>query len=189
MANWVSIFIRVAGTINPITAWLVQLQSEMDSAVLTERVKRLEDPLLSIHPDLPEVGRIVYDAIRAGNESSFTIADETYQKYRRCFALLEQQGYLTSAHRLGNPVPVNTRISDPHFLLYLCAMFEDRSKMDALFTRTDTAQPGSSLDGKAIAKDLNLPIPVARAVFEVYEQKGLGFCSKEAGSVSYYASA
>ena len=189
MSNWVSTFVRVAGTFNPLTAALVQLQSELDSAALDERVKRLENPLRALHPDLPEVGRVIYEALKAANDSSFKIADETYLKYRRCFALLEQQDYLESAHRLGSPVPLHTRIADPHFLLYLCALLEERAKMDALLARTDAASPGSSLDGKAIAQELNLPLPVVRAVFETFEERGLGFCSKEIGRVSYHANA
>lgn len=189
MSNWVSTFIRVVGTFNPLTAALVQLQSELDSTALDERVKRLENPLRSLHPDLPDVVRVVYDALKASNDYSFKISDDSYKKYRRCFALLEQHNYLESAHRLGSLVPLNTRISNPHFLLYLCAMVEDRAKMDALLARTESAPQGSSLDGKAIAQDLSLPLPVVRAVFEIFAERGLGFCSREIGRVSYHASA
>lgn len=123
MANWVSTLVKVAGQFSPFTAALVQLQSEVDSAALAERLKRLEDPLRGLHPDLPEVAKLIYETVKMNNDSSFTISTEIYQKYRRCLALLEQKGLVTSSHRIGNPVPLNTRTSDPHFLLYLCAMF------------------------------------------------------------------
>lgn len=48
---------------------------------------------------------------------------------------------------------------------------------------------GKWLDGKNIRADIELPLPVIKAVFDIYESKGYGLCSKTMGAVRYLGKA
>lgn len=73
--------------------------------------------------------------------------------------------------------------------MYMCALAEDKQKMEALMKTVDDCPKGKWLDGKQIQKSLGLPLPVIQAVFDIYESKGYGQCSKEKGSSKYLAKA
>ncbi|MBI5768681.1 MAG: hypothetical protein HZA93_12860 [Verrucomicrobia bacterium] len=184
--NWISTLIKVAGSVSPLTSPLVQLQSEMDSAALQARLVRLEDPLSALQPDIPEASAVIYSIIKKTEDASFKLEDDTYQRFRRALAILESRGHIVCAHRLGHQVPLGIRVSDPGYLLfYLCPRFEDGEKMRLLVKTIDECTPGHWLDGKAVARELGLPVPVVKACFDLYEEKGYGFSSREIGRVSY----
>jgi len=71
----------------------------------------------------------------------------------------------------------------------LCALEEDKDKMDSLIGVVENCNIGEWLDGNEIRNTIKLPLPVIMAVFNIYEAKGYGVCSKEIGSCKYLGKA
>ena len=57
--------------------------------------------------------------------------------------------------------------------------------MDGLVQLMENCTTGQWLRGEDIASDLHLPLPVIKALFQLYEARGLGNFSKETGAVNY----
>lgn len=148
---------------------------------------RLEDPLTHLHEDMPELSRWLYAAVQAAGEARLKFDEETYARFQRGLAVLESHGHIECAHVIGREVPLSLSVSDPAFLLYLAARFEDRTKMAALITALEECPRGTWLNGITLAQDLGVSRAVVQASFQLYEERGLGFCSREIGRVSYCA--
>ncbi len=187
--NWFISIIRVAGASFPVASSLVQLQSEIDSKALLDRVDKLEDPISYLHDDLPELSRHIYKRLKTNNSSKLDFDDEFYKKYSRALAVLESQGYVKGGHALGKNYAAGIRLIDPSYIMYLCALEEDSEKMESLVKIVDKCNIGEWLNGDDIQLSLSLPIPTIKAVFDIYESKGYGLCSKEIGSCKYVGKA
>lgn len=179
--------VRVVGSSFPATSWLVQLQAEINSKELLERLDKLEDPISYLHKDVPELSRLIYQKLKLVNSDSvrLTFNDEFYNKYDRALATLESQGYIKGGHIQGKKYAVGIRLVDPSYIMYLCVLEEDGEKMSSLIKVVDNCKNGECLDGNKIQKSIDLPLPVIKAVFNMYELKGYGWCSKEIGSIRY----
>ena len=186
--NWLSILIRVAGSATPLTAPLVQLQSELDSRVLERRVDRIEDPISTLHPDIRSLATQLYVALCDRRSSHVDLTDEQYSAAARPLALLEGAGYIRGAHGIGQRWVGGLTMS-PTFVLYLAALEESSVAMKAVLERVDTAPPGRWLDGDALAREFSVPVPAVRAVLELFAARGLGILSQEVGKTAYYARA
>ncbi|MDI6786029.1 MAG: hypothetical protein QMD92_04895 [bacterium] len=57
--------------------------------------------------------------------------------------------------------------------------------MEELVKIVDSCESGKWLDGEKIKADVKLPLPVIKAVFDIYESKGYGLCSKAIGVAKY----
>ena len=187
--NWLSTIIRVAGSQFPVASALVQLQSELDSDALSQRIKRLEDPVSFLQEDVPTVSKLIYEALKSQNSTSLNFDDDFYTRYSRSLAALHSKGLIASKHRLGRHLPIGIAVVDPSYVMYLCALAEDEAKMTHLVDRVDRCKIGEWLDGHQISQELQLPLPVVKACFSIYEAKGYGLCSHEIGRVSYCGNA
>jgi hypothetical protein len=187
--DWLFSLIRIAGVAFPASASFVQWQAEISSKDLLERVQQLEDPVSFLHGDIPELSKLIYQSLRKNESPVLSFNDEFYDQYSRALAALESQGYIESTRCLGNRHPVNIFLGDASFIMYMCALAEDKSKMARLFSSVDSCAVGLWLDGKKIKKEIDLPLPVILAMFEIFESKGIGYRSKEVGSAMYYAKA
>jgi hypothetical protein len=184
-ADWLFALIRIAGTQFPVASALVQLQAELDSKALAQRIEKLEDPISHLHEDVPAVSRLLYGALKAQNSAMLSFEREFYSRYQRPLAMLESQRYIRGEHGIGHPYIGGIVLCDPTFIMYLCALAEAKEKMSSLVSTVDSCKPGQRLDGKKIALDLDLPEPVVKAVLSIYESKGLGLLSKEIGAIHY----
>jgi hypothetical protein len=187
--DWLLSIVRVAGVAFPVASSLVQLQAEIDSKSLKERVARLEDPVSYLHDDVPELSREIYRELKLKNSEKFDFDEEFYKKYGRALAALESQGYIKGSHVIGKRFAAGIRIIDPSFIMYMCALEVDDSKMEALLKIVDSCNVGEWLDGRRIQEEIDLPLPVIRAVFDIYESKGYGICSKEIRACQYLGKA
>lgn len=185
--DWLFSSIRIAGVAFPVSASLVQWQAEISSKDLLARVQKLEDPVSFLHEDIPELSKLIYQSLRKNESLVLSFVDEFYEKYSRALAALESQGYIESSRCIGNRQPVNISLCDASFIMYMCALAEDKSKMARLFSSVDSCAVGLWLDGKKIKEEIDLPLPVILAMFEIFESKGIGYRSKEVGSAMYYA--
>jgi hypothetical protein len=92
-------------------------------------------------------------------------------------------------HVLGRQLPIGILVVDFSYIMYLCALVEDSDKMEQLVTKVDKCKVGEWIDGNQLFQELQLPLPVVRASFGIYEAKGFGLCSREIGRVSYCGNA
>jgi hypothetical protein len=185
--EWIAALIRAVGSSFPGAASLVQLNSEIESSKIKERLEHLEDPISSLHPDVRELSSKIYEAVKGSNSNALTFDNSFYQNSRRPLAALEAYGAIRGEHALSKRYACGIRITSPVYMLYMAALFESGKSMSKLIHVVDTCEPGKWLDGNAIALDLCLPSPLVRSVFEIYRDKGYGLLSGEIGSNKYMA--
>lgn len=186
--DWLLAIIRIAGVSFPGAASLVQLQAEIDRAgaeALAERVRRLEDPISALHPDVPSVAKTIYSAMTDEDEAHVWLDADFYNQFSKALAVLEARGFIKGQHTIGHRYHDGLRVIDPSFIMYMCALCEDDDQMQALIDRVESCERGRWLHGHDIKKDLALPMPVIRACFEVFEANGYGQCSQEIGPPKY----
>ena len=179
--------VKIAGASFPLASSLVQFLAEVDSKALIERVERLEDPVSCIHDDVPELSRLIYRKLKVETLTKLDFDDEFYKKYSRALATLESHGFIKGVHALGKKYAAGIRLVDPSYIMYLCALEEDSEKMESLMKVVDGCKVGQWLDGNRI--QIELPLPVIQAVFDIYESQGFGLCSREIGSCNYMGKA
>lgn len=179
--NWFFSIIRSAGSSFPVSASFVQLQSELDSDKLDKRIKRIEDPVSNLHPDIQIVSKKMYALIKKTERENITFDNEFIEKYGRPLAILEKNGFIKGSHAIGKCWVGSTYLSDPSYVLYLCKLSEPEKKMNSFFRLLEGSKPGDSFEGVDIQKTIDLPIPVIKAFFKVYQSMGYGFCSKTIG--------
>jgi hypothetical protein len=185
--EWFLTILRVAGASFPGASSLVQLQAEFDSKVLIERITKLEDPISTLHGDVPELSRQIYRKLKLHNSTVLEFEPPFYEKFSRSLAAIESKGYLKNHYTLGNSYQVSISLIDPYYIMYLCSLEEDSDKMEILLEIVDNCNVGQWLDGSNL--EIDLPLPVIKAVFDIYESNGYGLCSKEVGVCRYMAKA
>lgn len=185
--DWFCSLIRIAGVNFPVAASFVQLQAEISSNVLLKRVQKLEDPVSFLHEDIPELSKHIYQVLKENESLTQSFDDEIYERYSRALAVLESQGYIEGTHCVGKRFGGGVFLCDASFIMYMCALVEDKSKMEQLFNLVNSCAFGLWLDGKEIKTKIDLPLPVIKAIFEIFESKGFGLCSKENGTAMYLA--
>jgi hypothetical protein len=168
---------------------LIQLQAELSGLEIQARLHKIEDPISHIHPDVRELAREIYSALRSRGKWPLEMSAEFYARYSRPLAMLEAARHIDATHALGRRFAGGLWSNGPAFTLYMCALYEDPVKMDALVTRVDQAPPGMHLDGQALARELDLPPASVKAVFESFSDKGLGLTSPALRDFSYRAKA
>ena len=125
--DWLLAIGRIAGVSSPLTAWLVQLQAEIDRAgakALAERVRKLEDPVSGLHPDVPEVAKVIYSAMTDEDEAHVWFDADFYNTFSKPLAVLEARGLIKGEHTIGNRYHDGLRVIDPSFIMYMCALCE-----------------------------------------------------------------
>lgn len=187
--NWFISIVKIAGASFPVASSLVQLHSEIESGALLRRLEKLEDPVSFLHEDVPALSKLIYQELKSKESNNLSLDDEFYSKYSRPLATLETKGYIEGIHTLGNRYYGGIYLCDPSFIMYLCALSENKNKMEELIQLVDACEVGRWIDGKGIKKDLDLPLPVIKAVFDIYESKGYGLCSKSIGVYKYMGKA
>lgn len=184
--GWLLTIARIAGTTSPFTAWLVQAEAEIKAKDFQTRLERLEDPFSRLHPDVRELGRILYESIQNTDESRVQLDDTRMQRYARALAILKAAGCIEGTSTVGGgPFYGGIYVTDPSFLLYLCTLYEDSDLMDRFVERVEKTPARTSLRGDELSTEYALPLPIVKAVFQVYERRGLGILSKETGTVNY----
>jgi len=175
----------MAGVSFPVSFAYIQLLNDLDAEKFSERIKKLEDPISFLHDDIPAISEAFYAEIRRTNYDNLKFEDVFYEKFSRPIAVLKSKGFIVCAHALGRRHPLSIRVSDATYIMYLCELFEDSEKMEKLVKIVDDCKIGEWLDGKIIAKNLELPIPVAAAVFDIFEEKGYGIGSDQIDVLKY----
>lgn len=183
--DWFFKIIRIAGASFPLASSLVQLQAELDSDALKNRLHKLEDPITHLHPDVVELSRTLYQKLKLTDLEQLHFSEDFYAQYSRPLASLETAGLISKNHVLFSKVPTGINLTDPSFIMYMCNLAEDQQKMQEIVDIVEKCEMGSRLDGDALQTRLDLPRVVIRAVFMIYEAKGYGRVSKITGSCNY----
>lgn len=190
-AFWLFPLLRVLGVNFPGFAAAVQLSAEYDARRVQERLRRLEDPISALHPDVPTVSALLYGRLRAGyGGAKVELSDEEVALFARPLALLEGAGRIRGTHAIGSrPFVGGVWLSDPEYLVYLATLHEDPDRTGPFLARVDAAPAGTWIRGAELAEEYGLPLAVVRAVFELYARRGLGVLSRELGTANYLAQA
>jgi hypothetical protein len=187
--DWFIKIVRIAGASFPGASSLVQLQSEIDSQAMANRLEELSDPISYLHEDVPEVSKLIYKNLRDKDSSILDFSEEFYRKFSRPLTALESIGLISKNGVIGSRIPCGINLIDPSFILYMCNLAEDPHKMQAITDIVDSCELGLWLDGVQLKDSIKLPVTVIRAVFEVYESKGYGIMSKTIGTCQYLSNA
>jgi len=184
-SDWFIKIVRIGGASFPGTASLVQFQAELDAIQVREKLQKLEDPISYLHDDVPELSKEIYKALEQQDSVKLDFDDDFYSKYGRALAVIESQGLISTSGALGKTFPLDINLIDPSFIMYICSLSNIDSKMEELFRIVDSCDKGKSLNGDSISQELILPRYVIKAVFQIFESKGYGFCSGAIGSCKY----
>ena len=187
--DWLLSIVRIAGASFPVASSLVQLNSEIESKALLQRVEKLEDPISHLHEQIPELSKRIYQEVKKTNSTSIEFVDSFYKEFSRPLAALESQKFIKGGHAIGRPFALGFRVVDPSYIMYMCALTEESQKMEALINKVDSCEVGKWINGVEIHESLGIPLPVVQAVFEIYETKGYGLCSKTIGESKYMGKA
>lgn len=179
--KWLCAIIRIVGVSFPGMSSLVQLQAELDANSIDDRLKKLEDPISALHEDVPELSKLIYSRIQIAESNSISLDDSSYAKFRRALASLESAGHIRGAHALGKRFAAGLRVENATYMLYMCSLFEDESKMDKLIEIVESCHRGQSLRAQNVMQETGLANAVINAVFKIFEAKGYGIRSKEVG--------
>ena len=183
--NWLFSLARVIGSGIPFGGVLVQISAELDSRQVQQRLAKLEDPISALHPDVREFSRSVYEQVRTTQASRIQFTDDDLTRHSRVIALLEKAGLLRGSHAIGQRHPIALWLESPQYVLYMAALYENTDAMGRLVSHIDSGAPGTWLRGEDLATQFEVPLPVVRALFELYESRGLGLMSKEIGATNY----
>ncbi len=188
--NWFYSAVRIAGASFPVSSMLVQLQAELDAKKFNNRLQKLENPISALHEDINEISCLIYGKIKRTDDLLIEFENHIYRKFSRVLAVLEKSLFIKGLHVIGSErFAKGLRICDPTYVLYLSQLFEEQKKMGKIFKKVDSCAIGQELDGKLIKKEINVPLPVIKAIFDVFEAKGYGICSRVIGSAVYIGTA
>ena len=187
--EWFLKLVRIAGVNFPVAASLVQLQAEIDSGKIAERLNKLEDPISFLHEDVPAASKEIYQNLSVNDSVNLDFADGFYTMYSRPLAALSKKSFISMNNVIGSRTPRGITLIDPTFIMYMCVLAENQNKMQRIVEIVDTCEIGKWLDGDKLKYEIGLPKYVIRAVFEIYEAKDYGLLSKTIGSCQYMGNA
>lgn len=179
--DWFMSIVRICGASFPVSSSLVQLQAEIDAKAFNERLIKLEDPISQLHLDVQTVSKLLYEALLSANSQHFHLEPSQYEEFGKPLALLESHGFLKGEHSISTRYYAGIRLLDPSYIMYVCKLFADNQAMEALVNRVESCPKREWIQGDVIARELNLPLPVVEACFDIFESMGYGLCAKELG--------
>ena len=188
--NWFFSATRIAGSAFPVSSMLVQFQAELDVEKVNNRLHKLVNPISALHDDINDISDLIYNEIKRSDDLFIEFDRDVYRKFSRVLAVLEKSSFIKGFHTIGSErFAKGLTITDPTYVLYLSALFENEKKMEIIFKTVDSCDIGQTLKGKQIKEEVGVPLPVIKAVFDIFEEKGYGTCSKAIGSAVYIGTA
>lgn len=183
--GWIASLARVIGTAIPFGGAAVQISAELEGREIQRRLKQIEDPLSALHPDVRAVSQLLYERLATADGSKVELSPQEHDQYARSLAMLEANGLLDGTRAIGTHYAIDYWFNSPAYVLYMAALYEDADLMERLVQRVDRLERGTCLNGLQLAEELNIPVRVVKAVLELYTARGLGFMSRELGTVTY----
>lgn len=168
------------------TAWIVQLETDLTIDEILSRLEKLEDPIGSLHPDVPAVAKLLYSNLQQAESNSIVLEVADYEQYSRPLRILESQEHLVGKHELGKSFSKGLRVHSVDFMLYMCCVSGHTKNLDSCIEIVDRCSRGESLRSLEVVRQTSLPNAVVVAVFDLYVSMGLGNRSNENGVDKVY---
>ena len=185
--DWITAIAKSAASNTPFTSWIVTLLGEKSIAEIQKRVKNLEDPISTLHEDVPILSGIIYKHITTHDSINIHLSTNDYERFAQALVMLDSQGYIKGKHTLTKKYYAGIQITCPNFIMYMCVNNEKEKALNALFDTANACRRGESLRSLELSTKLNLPNPIIQAVFKICESYGLGKCSNERSiNTTYY---
>lgn len=185
--EWFLKIIRIAGVSFPGPASFVQLQAELTAIEMENRLQKLEDPISFLHEDIHEISKTIYQDLSKKDSVNVDFDEKFYTQFRRGLAVLNSQDLLSLVSVIGSIIPRGINLKNPFYIAYMSAIAENHTKMEDLVSRIDNLPIGKSLEAEDLKKQIGIPKYVIRAIFQLFESKGYGFCSGGNMHISYTA--
>ena len=172
--------LSVLGANLPFASNFLQFRSEISGCKNEKRLKTLEDPISALHPSIPDLSLLLYQAIKSNNDSCGWLDkdDLNLDYYRKAFLLLDAHGYLEDK---GCIIEFNT----PSYMMYMATISEKDNIINELNGYMDDCESGCSIYASDLANSLNLPLALVLSVFEIYESKGYGYYDRTIDCEAY----
>jgi hypothetical protein len=185
VARWAITGIKVIMSMNWLGSVAVAVGGEISSRKIQERLRRLEDPIGSLHQDVRPLAEHLY---RQMAESGRTMVPPTpeLEQYARALGMLASHGHVELTRVMVGGIRA-VGLKSSAFILYSAWLTEDPDLMERLFRTVDTTPAGSSINGNDLAAELTLPMPVVRALLRVYADNKLGILSSTSKTPHYRA--
>ena len=187
--DWFLKVVRIVGVNFPVAASFIQLQAEIDSAAISARIEKLEDPISYLHEDVQTVSKVIYLKLCSRDSININLETDEYVTFSRAIAALDSAGCLVKKKKLGSTIPFELSLNNPSFIMYLCMLFEEDYKMEEVLGLVNGCTVGEWLNGVDIGKSIGLPVCVVHSIFKIYEAKGYGFVSNSIGVSKYLGKA
>jgi hypothetical protein len=165
------------------------MNAEIDARRVQERLRKLEDPISELHPAVREFSELLYSRTADADDENIKLSEDEVRRYARVLAILEAAGMIGGTHSFTQQFVSGVRLSNPAYVLYMAALYEDPDLMERVVQRVDSTQPRTWLDGRELATEYALPPRTVRAVLQTFEQRGLGIMSHMDGGFRYLARA
>ena len=175
--EWFLRLIRITGASFPGASSLVQLQSELSSIEFENRLRVLEDPIGNIDEHVQDASKVMYQAMKDQDSVNLNLDNDFYEKYSRTLILLENGGLLKREVASGHPQPLCINLTNPFFIIYMSAFYEDADAMSEINDLVNNCPKGKTLNAELISQEKSVPKYTVRAVFLIYESKRFGCCT------------
>lgn len=190
-AKSIAALFRVLASCNPLGSMGNQLRAEINEDKLNEKLAPLDDPIGTIHEDVPELSEIIYEQIQSETEHttvSIQLDDEQYQKYSVALKRLESAGLLHRNVVLARTAPISLDKLSHTYIMYMANKFDDFTKLKLLSRDIKNCPSGKWLNGRELASEVQLPLPVVHACLKKHETDGHGIMSQSMNESRYMAS-
>jgi len=143
-----------------------------------------------IKEDADNLSKIVYQQIKEhrydDSDTSFKLDDKVYDQYKKAIKYLVSEGFIKEERAIGHKYPIKMRLTNPLYKSYICELTDDAAMLSKLTGIMNSMTEGEQIRAAdAREKGINLPLPIIRAVFELYEYKQDGIMSKTIGESLY----
>ena len=189
--GWFSNIVQLASSATGL-GWLSTALSQIDASKLEKRIANLEDPISTIHRDVPELCKTIYESLNSKSVDPrhlyrVTLEPDQREKFDSVLKVLDAKEIISIPLdcRKNRPVSCEFTVTDPLFCLYVFELYGPKLKVQQLKEYLDNYQTNIWYDGKDLAMDFEVPIEVPDALFKLASARGLGLKSGTIGKSSF----
>jgi len=185
-AKLTAALLRIVAACTPLGSMGNQLRAEIKEEESNRKLAFIDDPIGSIHEDVPELSEIIYKQIQPETEHTtvnIQLDDEQHQKYSVAIKQLESADLLHS-----NAVQFRLNKLSHTYIMYMANKFDNFTKLKLLSRDIKNCPSGKWLNGRELAREAQLPLPVVHACLKKHESDGHGMMSQTMNESRYMAS-
>ncbi len=131
-----------------------------------------------LHEDVPELSKKIYESLSKNDSVNLEFEQSFYEKYERPLAVLENKKLISKQPPIiGSKIPLQINLTDPTYIIYMALLKEGHEKMQNIKNIVENCEKGKTLHAVKLAGEVGLSKYVIRAIFQIYKEKGYGYCS------------